>query len=154
MLKSAYTAIHGNDQTATVIAAALAPTIETGPRNLSDVMYLRALYDLKANDSFDAAAGKPYGFDSAPDDRVTRADVLNFSHIILLREEMVRRGDGRKALWGSNFGWNHLPESWSGPPSIWGQVDGETQKRYSRDAYLRAGREWPWMGGLILEHWQ
>ncbi len=152
MLKAAYTAI---DKRATVIAAALAPTRETGPRNISDVLYLRALYDLGAQDSFDAAAGKPYGFDTGPDDRTVSQDVLNFSHIILLREEMVRRGDGRKALWGSNFGWNHLP---AGVPfkdqSIWGQVDAETQRRYTRDAYLRAEHEWPWMGGLVLEHWQ
>ncbi len=154
MLKAAYAAIHGHDATATVIAAALAPTVETGPRNLSDVLYLRALYDLGAADSFDAAAGKPYGFNSSPDDRTVSLDTLNFSHIILLREEMVRRGDGHKALWGSNFGWNHLPDGWSGPPSLWGQVNAGTQRQFTRDAYLRAEREWPWMGGLILEHWQ
>jgi len=154
MLKAAYTAIHGNDDTATVIAAALAPTVETGPRNLSDVLYLRALYDLGAAESFDAAAGKPYGFDTGPEDRAVNQSVLNFSHIVLLREEMVRHGDGRKALWGSNFGWNHLPEGWSGPPSVWGQVDAATQRRYTRDAYTRAMREWPWMGGLILQHWK
>lgn len=150
MLKAAYTAI---DKRATVIMAALAPTVETGPRNLSDVLYLQALYDLGAADSFDAAAGKPYGFDTGPEDRTVSQDVLNFSHIILLREVMVRYGDGHKALWGSNFGWNHLPAHWSGPPSIWGQVDADTQRRYTRQAYQRAEREWPWMGGLILEHW-
>jgi O-antigen ligase len=150
MLKAAYIAI---DKRATVIAAALAPTVETGPRNISDVLYLRALYDLGAADSFDAAAGKPYGFNTGPDDRVVSQDVLNFSHIILLREEMVRRGDGHKALWGSNFGWNHLANGWPGTPSIWGQVNVETQRRYTRDAYRRSEREWPWMGGLILQHW-
>ncbi len=151
MLKAAYIAI---GKRATVIAAALAPTVETGPRNLSDVLYLRALYDLGAADSFDAAAGKPYGFNTGPDDRTVNQDVLNFSHIVLLREEMVRRGDGHKALWGSNFGWNHLPEGWTGPGSVWGQVDAGTQRRYTREAYLRAEREWPWMGGLILQHWK
>ncbi|MEP7285765.1 MAG: O-antigen ligase family protein [Chloroflexota bacterium] len=153
MLKAAYTAIHGNDSTATVIAAALAPTVETGPRNLSDVLYLRALYELGAADSFDAAAGKPYGFDSGPEDRTTNLTTLNFSHLILLRDEMVRHGDGQKPLWGSNFGWNHLPAGWTGRPSIWGQVDADTQRRYTRDSYLRAEHEWPWIGGLILEHW-
>ncbi|HLY24806.1 MAG TPA: O-antigen ligase family protein [Aggregatilineales bacterium] len=153
MLHAAYTAIHGHDANATVIAAALAPTVETGPRNLSDVLYLRELYELHADDWFDAVAGKPYGFDSSPTDRTVSQDTLNFSHIILLREEMLRHGDGRKALWGSNFGWNHLPDGWSGPPSIWGQVDAATQRQYTLDAYSRAAREWPWMGGLILEHW-
>jgi hypothetical protein len=98
-------------------------------------------------------AGKPYGFDRGPDDRTVSAEVLNFSRLILLREEMVKHGDGPKALWGSHFGWNHLPDGWVGPPSIWGQVDAATQRRYTREAYLRAGREWPWLGGLILQHW-
>src|SRR5260221_879050 len=154
MLQAAYTGIHGHDDNATVIAGALAPTVETGPHNLSDVLYLRALYATGAGKWFDAAAGKPYGFNTGPNDRVVKPDVLNFSHIILLREEMLRNGDGRKALWGSNFGWNHLPDDWKGPPSIWGQVSAETQKRYTREAYLRAAQEWPWMGGVILEHWQ
>ncbi len=153
MLKAAYPAIHGHNPNATVIAAALAPTVETGPHNLSDVLYLRALYDVGAADSFDAAAGKPYGFNSSPQDRLVSQDVLNFSHIILLREEMVKHGDGNKALWGSNFGWNHLPDGWSGPPSIWGQVSATDQRDYTRQAYERAELEWPWMGGLILEHW-
>src|SRR5258708_36490279 len=103
MHKAAYAAIDGHEATAAVIAAALAPTVETGPRNLSDVLYLRALYDLGAADSFDAAAGKPYGFNSSPDDRPVSLDTLNFSHIILLRGEMVRRGDGHKAVGGSNL---------------------------------------------------
>lgn len=154
MLREAYTAIHAADATASVIAAALAPTVERGPHNLSDVLYLRALYDLGGRDFFDAAAGKPYGFDTGPDDRRVDESVLNFSRLILLREEMVRRGDGYKPLWGGNFGWNALPDDWRGPPSIWGSVSAEEQGRYTRDAYERARREWPWVGGLILQHWE
>ncbi|WP_119072491.1 O-antigen ligase family protein [Aggregatilinea lenta] len=153
MLREAYGAIHGADEDAQVIAAALAPTVETGPRNLSDVLYLRAMYELDAGPYFDAAAGKPYGFDSGPDDRRVDEDVLNFSRLILLREQMVSHGDGTKPLWGSNFGWNALPEGWSGPPSIWGSATADQQLQYTRDAYARALREWPWARGLILQHW-
>ncbi|MEW6580447.1 MAG: O-antigen ligase family protein [Chloroflexota bacterium] len=153
MLREAYTAIHAADATASVIAAALAPTVERGPHNLSDVLYLRALYDLGGRDFFDAAAGKPYGFSTGPDDRRVDERVLNFSRLILLREEMVRRGDGDKPLWGSNFGWNALPDDWRGPPSIWGSVTAQAQLQYTQAAYERARREWPWIGGLILQHW-
>jgi len=79
---------------------------------------------------------------------------MNFSRLILMREEMVRRGDGDKPLWGSNFGWNTLPESWTGPPSIWGSATADQRAQYTRDAYRRARTEWPWVGGLILQHWQ
>lgn len=154
MLREAYTAIHAADPTAMVIAAGLAPTVETGPDNLSDVLFLRALYDLGAGAYFDAAAGKPYGFDTGPDDRRVDEGILNFSRLILLREEMVKHGDGHKPLWGSHFGWNALPDDWRGPPSIWGSVSAEEQRRFTQEAYDRARREWPWLGGLILQHWQ
>ncbi len=153
MLREAYTAIHAVDADASVIAAALAPTVETGPENLSDLLFLRAIYDQGGGGYFDAAAGKPYGFNDSPTDRRVDERVLNFSRLILLREEMVRRGDGTKPLWGSNFGWNHLPDGWTGPPSIWGSVSAEEQARYTREAYTRARTEWPWVGGLIVQHW-
>ncbi len=153
MLQGAYTAIHTVDSDASVLLAALAPTVETGPVNLSDLLFLQAIYDLGGKPYFDAAAGKPYGFNDGPNDRRVDPDVTNFSRLILLREEMVKRGDGEKALWGSNFGWNHLPDGWAGPPSIWGQVSAEQQEQYTRAAYQRATLEWPWIGGLILQNW-
>lgn len=154
MLRGAYDAIHDADADAHVIAAALAPTVETGPDNLSDVLYLRAIYEQGGQGAFDGAAGKPYGYERGPYDRRVADGTLNFSRLILLREEMVRRGDGDKPLWGSNFGWNHLPEGWTGPPSIWGQVSADERARFTREAYQRAGQEWPWVGGLILQHWE
>ena len=154
LLEAAYNAIHSVDSRATVITAGLAPTIEQGPRNYSDVLFLRAIYENGGQPYFDAVAGKPYGFDFSPDNREVGETILNFSRLILLREEMVRRGDGEKSLWGSQFGWNALPEDWPGPPSIWGSVSRQQQLTYIQTAYERANKEWPWLGGLILQHWQ
>lgn len=154
MLREAYLAIHAVDPSASVIAAALAPTTENGPRNFNEVAFLRALYANGAGGYFDAAAAKPYGFDTGPDDRRADLKVLNFSRAILMREELVRHGDGTKPIWGSNFGWNALPEDWAGPPSIWGSVSAAEQEQFTRQAYARAAQEWPWMAGLILQHWQ
>ncbi len=144
LLQAAYTAIHAADPGATVLLAGLAPTIETGPKNISDVLYLRQLYALGAGPYFDAAAGKPYGFDASPYDRAVDPNVLDFSRLILLREEMIAHGDSDKFLWGSNFGWNTRP-------SIWGHVSAEQQAQYSRQAYDRAANEWPWAGPLFLQ---
>src|SRR5687767_8432944 len=69
LLESAYTAIHAHDDQALVLTAGLAPTIETGPDNFSDILYLRALYENGAASFFDGVAGKPYGFDTSPSDR-------------------------------------------------------------------------------------
>jgi O-antigen ligase len=154
LLQAAYSGIHSVDSRATVIAAALAPTVEQGPLNISDLLYLRALYALGAKEYADAFAAKPYGFDSAPDDRSVSGDRLNFSRIVALREEMLRQGDGSKALWASNWGWNSLPPDWQGAASDWRTVSAADRVEYTLQALDRAEREWPWLGGMILQHWQ
>ncbi len=154
LLTAGYSAIHGADSTATVIAAGLAPTIETGPANLSDVDYLNDLYALGAASYMDAVGAKPFGFNSAPDDRTVRADTLNFSRLVTLREVMTEHGDSGKALWLSSWGWNSLPADWSGAPSIWGSVTADQQVGYTLAALDRIERELPYVAGAILYHWQ
>jgi O-antigen ligase len=154
ILSAASTAIREADSTAVIVAAPLAPTVETGGMNLADSLFLEDLYQAGAAPFFDVVAGKPYGFDTGPDDRRVDLEVLNFSHIILLREAMEKHGDSAKAIWAGNWGWNALPDSWRGAPSIWGQVDEATQARWTSEAVERARREWPWMGTMFVENWQ
>ncbi len=154
LLSAAYSAIHGADDSATVIAAGLAPTTETGPKNLSDIRYLSDLYALGASPYMDAVAAKPFGFDTPPNDRTVRDDTLNFSRLVALREIMTQHGDGAKALWLSSWGWNSLPADWSGAPSIWGSVTSDQQVGYTSAALDRIERELPYVGGAILYHWQ
>lgn len=153
LLAAAFSAIHANDLYASVIAAALAPTIETGPSNLSDILFLEAMYAAGAKPFMDAVAAKPYGFNDSPLERTVSPGQLNFSRMILIREEMIRQGDGHKALWASAWGWNSLPDDWTGQVSIWGAVSSQQQITYTVDALNRADQEWPWLGGMILSHW-
>ncbi len=154
LLSPAYTAIHGVDTGSTVIAAALAPTTERGPNNISDWQYLDNLLTLGGAQYMDAAAGKPYGFDSSPEDRAVDENNLNFSRIIGLREILEAHDAGQMPLWGSSWGWNTLPENWQGDPSIWGQVSPDQQVSYTLAALARAEREWPWLSSMILFHWK
>ncbi|MDZ4763642.1 MAG: hypothetical protein SGI73_03755 [Chloroflexota bacterium] len=154
LLSAAYAAIHAADPSATVIAAALAPTTENTALNISDLDYLRDLYALGLRNVMDAVAAKPFGFDQPPDDRTVDADVLNFSRLIALREIMVENGDARKALWASEWGWNALPPNWMGNPSLWGSVTADQRVAYTLAALDRADLEWTWLGGMILESWQ
>ncbi len=154
LLTAAAAAIRTADSDALIVAAPLAPTIETGPTNLSDIIYLRALYEAGAASAFDIVAAKPYGFDFPPDDRDVAANKLNFSRAILLREEMVHQGDAHKALWAGNWGWNSLPADWTGTASIWGEVTAQEQADWTAVAYTRAQQEWPWLGLMFLENWQ
>lgn len=154
LLSAAYQAIHGVDSRAVVIAAALAPTVERGGRNISDLIFLEQMYAFGAAQYMDAAAGKPYGFNTSPADRRVDENVLNFSRLIALREIMITHGDARKALWASNWGWNHLPGDWPHAPSIWGAVSADERAAYTVQALQRARDEWTWVGGMILQHWQ
>lgn len=153
LLAASYDAIHNNDPQATVISAGLAPTLEQTNLTIPETDFLQALYRMGASEFLDAVAGKPYGFDSSPSEAIhpTR---LNFRRIVLLREIMIANGDGHKALWATQWGWNHLPHGWSGPPSVWGQVSQDQQIQYTLSALELAERQWPWLGGMILEAWQ
>ena len=154
LLAAARQAILEADPAATIIAAGLAPTVETGGRNISDIRYLESMYAHGARELMDVIAGKPYGqFDSPLDRRVDEAR-LNFSRIVALREVMQANNDSRKPLWASNYGWNALPGDWPGEASIWGAVSEEQQVQYTLQALDRAHREMPWLGPMFLQHWQ
>lgn len=148
LLEATAAALRRADPAAQVLAGALAPTVETGPDNLSDLLFLQQLYDLGAAPHFDAAAGKPYGFDTGPEDRQADPQRLNFSRFVLLREVMTRNGDGHKLLWGGNFGWN------THPASPWGVATPAEQTARTLAAFARAEAEWPWAGPLALESYQ
>ncbi|MCB8946807.1 MAG: O-antigen ligase family protein [Ardenticatenaceae bacterium] len=150
----AASAIRTADSDAAIVAAPLAPTVETGPDNLADHLFLQQLYETNAANAFDIAAAKPYGFNSPPGDRTVANETLNFSRLILLREVMLRNGDGHKAVWVGNWGWNSLPADWQGAPSIWGEVTAAQQAAYTIAALDRARLEWPWLGVAFLENWQ
>ena len=154
LLSAAAAAIRAADPNAVIVAGPLAPTTEAGPQNLAEPLFLAALYDAGAADAFDVVAAKPYGFDDGPEDRAVDVNHLNFSRPILLRELMLARGDGHKAIWAGNWGWNSLPAGWAGRPSIWGQTTEAGQADRSVAALERARREWPWMGVMFLENWE
>lgn len=154
LLQTASQAIRSVDSEAIVLAAGLAPTIETGPENLSDLIYLRQLYALGANQYVDGFAAKPFGFDASPLDRDIDTALLNFSRVVAMREIMVEHNDAYRPLWISAWGWNSLPVGWHGGESLWGQVTQTDQIAYTRQAIDRAEREWPWLGGMVLYHWQ
>jgi O-antigen ligase len=154
LLSATAEAVRAADSDAVIVAAPLAPTTEAGPRNLSDILFLKSLYENGAGAAFDVVAAKPYGFDASPQDRTADPDALNFSRAILLREVMEAYGDDHKAIWAGNWGWNALPDGWQGRPSIWGQTTDAQRATWTVQALERARREWPWMGLMALENWQ
>jgi O-antigen ligase len=151
LLREGALAVRRADPNAIVLTAALAPTLEEGPWNLSDILFLREMYRAGAAPWFDVVAAQPFGFEEAPD-RPPAADRLNFARVMLLRAEMERAGDGEKPIWGVRFGWYALTRPRE--RSLWGSVSLAEQVAWAEMAVRRAQVEWPWLGALLWAVWQ
>ena len=152
MLKVASQRIREANPEAIIVAAVLAPTIETGPENISELLFLEAMYEHGAAPYFDVASTASYGLWYGPDDRYAASHRTNFARAVLFREVMVRHGDAAKPVWAGEYGWVALPLQWQGKPFKWGNVTEATQARYTVEGMQRAQREWPWMPMINLWH--
>jgi hypothetical protein len=133
LLREAAVQIRAADPGARIVLAGLAPTVEGGGANLSDLSYLDALYRLNAQPWFDIAAAQPYGF-SQPALAPAAEGNLDFGRAALLREVMTRYGDDCTPLWVTSYGWNSLPPGAAGTVSPWGQVTEAEQANNARAA--------------------
>lgn len=154
MLRLTSAAIRQQDPTALIVAGGLAPNVESGGRNMSDALFLREIYRRGAGAHFDVLGVKAYGFWSGPYDRRVDESVLNWSRVILLRQEMVRRGEEHKPIWAMEAGWNALPSDWQGDPSPTGSDTPFVQSERLLSALDRTQQEWPWLGLLCLQQLQ
>lgn len=154
LVQAAAPALRSADSDALVLAAALAPTVEQGPLNVSDWRYLSDLLALGLAQVVDGIAGKPYGFDLPTSDRHVDESRMNASRFVRLREVAASADAGDLAVWGSAWGWNSLPDDWTGAPSLWGGATQAAQIENTLALLDRAESEWPWTGGMILSLWQ
>lgn len=148
MLKAAYRAAKSADPNVYVLPAPLAPTLEnfTVRRNLSELIFLEEMYQAGAADYFDILSVNAFGFDLPPEDPPA-ADKLNFQRVKLQREIMERNGDGHKAVWFNEYGWNAAPEgTFTEEELTWKRVTEEQQSEYLLRGIALARQEWPWAG--------
>lgn len=146
LLKIAYKRAKEVDPNALILNAPLAQTLEKNERNLAEIDYLEAMYRAGARDYFDIFFANGYGFEFPPTDPPD-PDVLNFQRLKLLREVMVRHGDGNKPVWLNEFGWNAPPQDFPGEKLIWRRVTEEEQANYIAEA-IRLARSWGWIGAI------
>jgi O-antigen ligase len=150
MLRAVGGAIREADPEARIVLAGLAPTIETGPENLSDLLFLRQLYLLGAKGDFDVAASMSYGLWTGPRDPRIDDQRVNFPRAVLWREVMLAFGDAQTPVWATEYGWMSLPTGWSGDPGIWGNHPIEVQAAWTVDGVRRAREQWPWMPTVVI----
>jgi hypothetical protein len=150
LLQIAYRRAKEADPECVILSAGLAQTVETGPKDLSDLIYLQQMYDAGVKGYFDIMGVMAYGLWTGPGDHRTSPELTNFSRPQLIRDIMVRNGDADKPLWATEVGWNAVPADFPAFP-LYGRVSLEQQARYAVQAYQRAQEEWPWMG--VLNYW-
>jgi len=150
LLKESYIRAKGVDPEVVIICGALAPTIELGPRDMNDLIFLQRMYDAGAGEYFDIMSVQGYGLWSGPYDRRMRPITINFSRNLFIRDIMVKNRDAHKPIWISEMNWNALPPHHPSPP-YYGRVAPEQQARYAVEAYRRAQAEWPWVG--VVNFW-
>ncbi len=147
LLREGYVQIKAADPQAVVLAASLAPTLETGGANLSDIAFLDQMLAAGAAGWFDAAAATAYGFDQTPD-APPGAGVLNYRRAELLHDVLLRRGLTETPLWATAAGWYAPPVGWNGPLAPWPAVSEQQQALYTAQA-LDQARRWPWLHGWL-----
>jgi len=114
LLREASAAIRNADPNALIIAGGLAPNTESGGRNLSDLRFLQEMHRLDAAPMYDILGVQLLGFWSGPHDRTVAPEILNYSRVILLREELLRRGLSSRPIWGLDGG---CPRTGAGSPA-------------------------------------
>jgi len=145
LLKIGYARAKAVDPNVRILSAPLAQTLETGPRNLSELLFLDRMYKAGAKDSFDILFANGYGFDRSPDDPPD-PNVLNFQRVQLVREIMVRNGDEAKPVWFNEVGWNAAPDTFPQEKLIWQRVPEAQQAEWTVKAIKTARAQWPWAG--------
>jgi hypothetical protein len=148
LLQAAYIGAKSADPNIIVLAAPLATNNEklADRGNLNEFDYLQAMYYAGAKNSFDAMSANAYGTSYPPEDPPSRQK-LNFRRVELLRKVMQDNGDGGKAIWFNEYGWNASPSSIT---SIWGQVTPEQQADYTVRGIQYAREHWPWAGVFTI----
>lgn len=155
LLCRAYRALKEVDPQIVVISGAIAPTIALDQsRDLSDLVFLQALYQHGGGDCFDVLSAQGYGLRSGPSDRRLRATSVNVARHTYYRDIMVRNGDAHKPIWLSEAAWNATLDADLPPEQIslygaYGNVTQEQAARYMPIFYERIQREWPWIGNVM-----
>jgi len=152
LLRGAAERIHRADPNAQVVMAALSPTLTDNQDAQNELRYLQGLYDAGARGSFDVLALQAYGLRGGPDDPRTDVTDVTFSRPRLVRDVMLRNGDGATPVWATEVGWNVNPPDLT--EQKFGRVTPTLQARYTVRAFERVRADWPWMQALYVWFWK
>lgn len=134
LLREGAIRIRAADSGSTILLAALAPNVEAGGANMSELMFLDALYQEGAEEWFDVVAAQPYNLED-PVEASSDPERLNWRRVALVRDVMEAHGDMEAAIWAVSFGLRDVA-----PEKI-------------ADALEQSRQDWPWLGPMLWAAW-
>jgi O-antigen ligase len=134
LLREGAIRVRAADPGAVILTGALAPNVEPGGANMSDLVFLDDLYQQGAAEWFDVVAAQPYDFDQ-PSAAPADPGELNWDRIALLRAVMDEHGNGETAVWAVSFG------------------SGSMEPEATRTLIEQARESWPWLGPMLWAAW-
>jgi hypothetical protein len=151
LLAAAAAAARAADPDAAILSAPLAINLEniSLAGNMSDLDYLEGMYEAGAASHFDILGANAFGMDLPPQDPPS-ADRLDFRRVELQRQIMVRHGDGMKAVWLNEYGWNAAPATMAPDLLLWQRVTEAQQAAWTVEGIRWAETNWPWAGVLNI----
>lgn len=144
LLRVVYPAVKAANPDMTILAGALAPTLEPAgsPWGTNDLVYLAAIYEAGAAAYFDGLAVHSYGL-TFPAEAEPAPDILNFRRVELVRAIMEQYGDDETGIYITESGWNDHPR--------WTLAVRPGQRiAYTLDAIRYAEANWPYVRLLAL----
>lgn len=136
LLRAAYPAFKAGDGTATVVF---------GGVSYNDDAWISAAYAAGAAGSFDIMATHPYmGIADASPQLADDGSQYTLRHLSVVRDLMVRNGDGAKPMWLTEFGWSTHANS--GREANWDRgVSKNDQARYLTDTATLLRTSYPYV---------
>jgi len=126
--------IRAADSGAVILLAALAPNVEPGGANMSELLFLDALYQQKAAEWFDVVAAQLYSLEESLD-AAPAMERLSWRRVALLRDVMEAHGDVETAIWAVSFGLR------------------DATSTTVVSAVRQAREEWAWLGPMLWAAW-
>lgn len=145
LLQATYTRAKAVDPNVVILSAPMAMTNEHSDRAIPEFEYWQRLYDLGAGNYFDIMTASAYGLDHPP---TTPPDpsIISVRRVELLRHLMDDNGDGHKAIWLNEYGWDAAPASMPKEKLIWQRVTDDEQAAWTPEGITWMRQNWPWLG--------